>query len=256
MALAGGAERELSFDRDDKFPRAHSLDHGEDCLSVLMRDVGYDPDRWVVLGVGRRAGDGSEHAAWLHFSEKLFSSLAPNRVGDRIDGRKRVQRVLVIQRDELVGAESSGRGKLLRQHAGDDPRLQFLSGERRRAAHSAKRADYEHGLSRLDLGCDRNQLVSRSRDERQGGRFNEIQTVWNFCEKPSLDDAELSVCVVGPREHLVADRETDDARPDADDGPGEVPSEHAWKTDRPEILSQTGPLHDVDWVDGRRGDLD
>ena len=38
--------------------------------------------------------------------------------------------------------------------------------------------------------------------------------------------------MVGPREHLVADRETDDAGPDADDGPGEVPSEHAWKTDR------------------------
>src|ERR1700733_4484143 len=94
-----------------------------------MRDVGYDPDGWVVLGVGRRAGDGSEHAAWLLFSEKLFSSPAPNRVGDRIDGRKRVQRVLVIQRDELVGAESSGRGKLLLQHAGDDPRLQFLSGD-------------------------------------------------------------------------------------------------------------------------------
>jgi hypothetical protein len=81
-------------------------------------------------------------------------------------------------------------------------------------------------------GCNRNQLVSRSRDKRQCGRLNEIQTVRDFGEKPSLDDAELSIGVVGLREHLVADRETDDIGPDLKDGPRQVPSEHAWKTDR------------------------
>ena len=115
-------------------------------MASWCEDIGYNPNGGVIIGVGRRAGDGSEHAAWLHLSEKLFRGLAPNRVGDRIHGRKRVQRVPVIERDDLVGAESSGRGKLLLQHAGDDPRSQFLSGERRRAAHSAGRAGYEHGV--------------------------------------------------------------------------------------------------------------
>jgi molybdenum-dependent DNA-binding transcriptional regulator ModE len=48
--------------------------------------------------------------------------------------------------------------------------------------------------------------------------------------------------VVGLSKYLVADREADDISPDSDDGlpEGPIPSEHAWKTDRLEILRQTG----------------
>jgi len=48
--------------------------------------------------------------------------------------------------------------------------------------------------------------------------------------------------VVGLSKYLVADRKADDISPDSDDGlpEGPIPSEHAWKTDRLEILRQTG----------------
>ena len=45
----------FSLNRDDEFPRLHRLRHGEDGLGVLPRDVGYNPNVWVILGVGRRA---------------------------------------------------------------------------------------------------------------------------------------------------------------------------------------------------------
>ena len=65
------------------------------------------------LGIGRRAGNGSEHAACLHLSEKLFRGLASNRIGDRIHWGKGVHCVVIVERDDLIAAMALSRRRRL-----------------------------------------------------------------------------------------------------------------------------------------------
>jgi hypothetical protein len=82
---------------------------------------------------------------------------------DFIHGRKRVQRVLVVERDDLIGAERAAANCFF-----STPAMTLAPSSS--AVNTAERstppsASHERRLPSLDLACDRNQLVSRSRNE-------------------------------------------------------------------------------------------
>jgi len=81
----------------------------------------------------------------------------------------------VVERQHLVGAKPRRLLQLMLPHTRDHHRARLLGSEDRRAADPAERAGDQNGLARLNLYPARDELLSSQRDQRQRGRFHDLQ---------------------------------------------------------------------------------
>jgi hypothetical protein len=108
------------------------------------------------------------------------------------------QGVVIVDRDDLVGAQTLRRLELALEDPCDHPDAPLLAGEDRRAADAARRAEDERRLPGLDPARDRNQFGPRCRHQRQSGGLDQVEAVRNLGQKLRLDGAQLRVGVIAP----------------------------------------------------------
>ncbi len=154
-----------------------------------------DVDRRVQLGVGGWAEDGGEGAARLDLGEQGLGGGLADGVGDGVDEAELVHLLLVVEGDDLIGAEGFGLLLLRLFDAGDDDGSRLLGGEDGGAADAADGSGDEDGLALLDLGAAGDELLAGLGDEREGGGFDEVELFGDEGEVGGLDGDQLGVGV-------------------------------------------------------------
>lgn len=144
---------------------------------IRLRHESFDPD---VLSLGRLRlpQHRPEYSTDFQLQDQFPNYVVIDRVRNRVELRQRFNFAIIVDRNNLVGAQRLGLVLLVRANPGDDARSLLLCYIDRRAAHASKRSGYQHGIARLQLNM-LDQLRPCSRNQRQNSRLFQVEPFGN-----------------------------------------------------------------------------